>query len=619
MTAERTVILVGAGARAAAWAQAFEAAGAQVAAVVSRRAAGRDALGLAAAWRTDALDAALERFPQARVAVALPPRAAVEAGLVLARAGRSALLEAPLDGETLLEAREAALRASASLRVAHGWVTVPGVGWLREVLAGRQLRRMELEVRGLPETGGGGLAERLPHAVALVRRLAPGARVRSARLDDEATLVVAWEGAAPLMLKVSPGAPALELNAETVTGRVALRAAEDWQEAAVERPGGAWGRKRQAWASGATAIAAELLAPESLAGDTLADAVEVATLVQDVERALGRRLPPSQRGFAVGRASSAQAHGEVRRVDGARDGGAAGGSPPLRNEAVASWLERVGLRGPLPAASAVSALALPAERLPIELVALRAGLKPVVFLTLRPEQVDATLQAVSGYHVERVERRVAVGAQDVWDDRRDRGEPRVELYISKDRALAERARALQVEDPSRSLEALGGLLGYPPCCVAAFARQVDRANNTYTRYAIAARTAPGPWPWELNELSARLIEFFPCSYRCDAALTYARRVFAQLEQDDAAYAAAVRDALARTWLYFEHDAWLTVDARRVEVAPGAPAGLRPLAGALRAGDELVLTATRLEVRSDGEPRFSLARTDPGLGLLARFA
>src|SRR6185295_18863978 len=126
-----------------------------------------------------------------------------------------------------------------------------------------------------------------------------------------------------------------------------------------------------------------------------------------------------------------------------------------------------------------------------------------VFLTVRPDQVETTLAYFGDVHCERRERRVQVEAQDRWTDRRDRGEPRVELYISRDASLAREMARLQAdEDPTAALRQLGALAGYPPCCVDAFARQDDRANNSRNRYHTYARTlraggaAASLWPWQ---------------------------------------------------------------------------------------------------------------------------
>lgn len=191
---------------------------------------------------------------------------------------------------------------------------------------------------------------------------------------------------------------------------------------------------------------------------------------------------------------------------------------------------------------------------PFESWAFRAGIKPVAFLTVDLAREAATVAAFGDAHVERVERNVAVGPQDRWHDDRGQGAPRVELYVAHDPALARRAAELQ-RDPTRNLVALGALLGYPPCCVAAFGAQRDRSNNTLNRYLAAARTpvAAAPWPWPLNELHLRLIPFYPCSYRCEAALDFALATLDALDAAHPGSRAALAAHLARRVLYLDHD------------------------------------------------------------------
>ncbi|MCB9572040.1 MAG: DUF483 domain-containing protein [Kofleriaceae bacterium] len=296
-------------------------------------------------------------------------------------------------------------------------------------------------------------------------------------------------------------------------------------------------------------------------------------------------------------------------------------------ELAALGLRRQGAaRGAGPDVAAVE-IALPDA--PLELWSFRAGAKPVVFLTVDAEREAAVRAAFGGAHVERRERRVEIATQDRWIDDRGRGRPVVELYVARDPVLARRAAALQADaDPSHHLRELGDLLGYPTCCVDAFARQADRAHNTLNRYLAASRTAPGdaPWPWPLNELHVRLIPFYPCSYRCPAALRFAVATVAALDDAHPGAAAALRAALARPVVYLDHDRqlWLTGVAtaegvRYHRVARvGASPGLRALAADLAAGDTLAATDAVLDVRRAGQAVATWRRAEPGLGFVAPF-
>jgi hypothetical protein len=111
------------------------------------------------------------------------------------------------------------------------------------------------------------------------------------------------------------------------------------------------------------------------------------------------------------------------------------------------------------------------------------------------------------------------------------------LYISRDRARAERARSLDrmAAEGSGADEAreLGALLGYPPCCVEAFASLERRWPNRLPLAAAAERS---------TRFSPRLncaaldrfawIAWFPCAFDCDASQAIA---------DAAAQALSARD------------------------------------------------------------------------------
>ncbi len=267
--------------------------------------------------------------------------------------------------------------------------------------------------------------------------------------------------------------------------------------------------------------------------------------------------------------------------------------------------------GPLPEGPPAPLLAVPQPAAPFERFAFEAGLKPVVFLTLRPEDEARVRGSFPGAHVVRRARRVEVGPLDAWDDRRDRGEPRVELYVSRDPALAEEAARIQAEgDPSASLQALGALMGYPRCCVAAFAGQGDRSHNTWNRYATAARTGAGPWPAALNNLFAMVAPFFPCRYDCPEAARWAEAVLAAVAAAEPAVAAGLKAALAHPVLYFDdahqvvldghlEDGWVVY--RGVLVPPESPDDLRRLAGGLGPAGRLRLDDDALRLEPAGGP------------------
>lgn len=274
---------------------------------------------------------------------------------------------------------------------------------------------------------------------------------------------------------------------------------------------------------------------------------------------------------------------------------------------------------------------------PIEAWAFRAGCKPVAFLTVEAAQEARVRGAFEGVFVERRERQVTIGAGDRWDDDRTRGAPRIELYVAREAAPAQRAATLQTADPSRHAAELGALFGYPPCCVAAFAAQRERGDNTRNRYEIAKRTMAAStsdaptnlddvWPWQLNELHLRLVAFYPCTYRCEAAREIAARTLAAIEVARPGTSARLRAALARPVLYVDHDrqVWLdgtsTSDGARYRAVDAIGRGhdLPEMAATIARGETLAMGAA-IEVARGGETIARIERRDPTPGFLARFA
>jgi hypothetical protein len=540
--------------------------------------------------------AALVRHPDARVVIALPPRAALEAALEVAAAGRRGLVEAPLP---LWAGGQ--LPARSGVQVAHGWVTL-GRRWFEQVIA-RGVSNVELLVEGLPEAPGGDLEEVVVHALALLRRLFPGAEPRSVRLQGEGALQADFEAASGVRI---------ELRARTSGQRLDARATGDgfsatwrWQpdEEIRELHAGRSAVRRVHSAGGSERALAQLLDPDRHGGDTLADASAVLALSRRTLALLPHPLPIGARRFH-------QAAARERRYP----------DDPLAP---------LGLRGPLEAGPDAGMLEVPRLQEPFELWSFRAGLKPVVFLTLDPSEVQRTRRWFNDAHVEVRERRVASDVHDTWVDRRDLGEPRVELYISRDAALARRAAELQAgTDPSAAARELGELMGYPACCVEAFSELADRSNNSRNRYATAARTPPGRWPWELDNFFVMLVPFFPCRYDCDRALGYARAALAELEQAHPGARADLQRMLSRPVLYFSHQQLLVFDGSRqtgqleyrgVEVARDAPAGFRRLARMAAAADGLVLDDTAIRFFRGRREWATLERTDPALGVIADFS
>lgn len=577
--------MAGTGRRARAWYDVIaHAARLRLVEIVERHPGG---LTEAPAPRSGSLERALAEHPRALVAAALPPRAALEAARVLCEAGRRGVVEAPLALEPAWP------EPSTGVQVAHGWVTLPGRRWTEQLLSRAAFDRIALRVSGLPETPDGDGDEVLVHALALALRLAPEARLLRADAESEArTDVVLETPELCIELRAEARGHALDVEIEGVGARArwSWRPHEEIRELSARTT-------RHATLPAEVRALRQLVDPERTDGDDLARAARV----RDLAREIATRIP--------GRAPARRVFAHSARL------------------ASVDPLAALGLSGELPSAPpAVPDLDVPLPPEPLELWAFRAGLKPVLFLTLAPDDEARARDWVGGAHVERRERRVATDAQDAWTDRRDRGEPRVELFVSRDPTLARRAAELQAHaDPGASIARLGALMGYPACCVQAFAGQVDRSNNSRNRYATAARTpAPGPWHWQLANSVVMLVPFFPCSYLCPRALAFARATLSAAETEHAGLTERLRDALAHPVLYFLHQHALSLRDARVEgrrahyrsvaVDGGAPPAFRRLAGTVAAGTSLSFGESALEI--DGVA--TLRRVDPALGLLMPF-
>ena len=597
----RPIVLVGGGERAVAWLHWLQRS-ARLRVIASAIRAPHEAA--TELPHCESLDEAIARHPDAAFAVALPPRAALDGALRLAAAGATAVVEAPLH-EALIDIELDP--AADGVRVAHGWVTLRGVRALAPVIQRAGGGRLRIEIAGLPEAGHGDPAEVLVHAAALVRALLPHAGASSARYADGGALEVdvvapsargGWT--AQLRLLTSGQRLAVEMQGHGETARWSWEPDRE----SVTRDGQPL-VAAHATPAGAVRALAQLL-PEAARGDGLREAAAALRLARDC-----RALLPTP--LAIGARPLRQSASIAQRRP--RD-----------------LLGRLGLRGQLAPGGGsppqVLAEAVPTE--PFELWAFRAGVKPVAFLTVRPDEVERTLAFFGDVPVVRRNRRVRVADQDCWTDRRDQGEPRVELYISRDAGLAERAAYLQAEvDPSRALDELGALLGYPACCVQAFAQQDDRANNSRNRYCSQARTpaAPTPWPWELNNLHTLIAPFYPCSYRCEHARTWARATLEALARHHPQLVDTLRARLFRPVLYFDHDHQLVFDGegtedrisyRAVALPPCASPQLGALATAIAHGDRLAFDDRQLLVEHRGQVVLRLERTDPALGFIAPF-
>lgn len=538
-----------------------------------------------AAQGVEGLSPALASAPDAAVAAwCKGPREASEVATLLSERAAPSLIH-PLPHATGVGGDH-----RGHVQLALGWLTLAGLPAITRLLAEAPVQAVRLRARGAPEGATDALDVVLRHALALVGRLGAEISVESARLphEDELQLELRVDKR-PWTLSLGARGHGLELVAQTARGAFTFRA--DAQSEVLARPGSE--PRAAPLASWEERSLKQLLEPVS--STSLEQARAALALVDQVEQALERRLPP----------------------------------PPSRVRAAAQgeWLARIGLRGALPDAAPASVIAPPALPMPAEAMLYAASLVPAVFLTVEPERAALLAAQLPGL-VERVERRVLVEPGDRWVDDRERGEPRVEIYAARTREHLDRLMALQRGDPSASLAEIGALLGYPACCVQVFAAQVTRADNTLNRYATAARTSVGaPWPGWLDDTSLKLLPHFACTYRCESSLARAASLTAELARSQPELLVRLKSFLCGPVLYFDHERSIRFDGEPAEggarfasvsVPGGAEPELARLAGAIALGDHLVLGEDTLSVRRESRTLFTLARTDPGLGLLLPF-
>ena len=278
----------------------------------------------------------------------------------------------------------------------------------------------------------------------------------------------------------------------------------------------------------------------------------------------------------------------------------------------------------------------------LELLAYEHGLKPALYLTLPRAEADAIAQRFGDHRMARVDYLFMYDA--VTDVRRRApaapGEgTHVDLFIARDAALVERARTIYEDPrgPSEHLAEMGAMLGYPPCCVEAFAALPDRSNNTAIRYASIARTRRLGLPFApvLNNLFAYVLPSFPCSYGCARSVAQAEAVLDLLARTQPDTAATLRRALARPVLFFDHARLVVLEGARLDGDVirygGVAGGLSPtedhavrerferaLCAVLTRGDGLRVTDGALEVLRGSARAAWLPRCEPSLGVLAPF-
>lgn len=178
-------------------------------------------------------------------------------------------------------------------------------------------------------------------------------------------------------------------------------------------------------------------------------------------------------------------------------------------------------------------------------VALFAGLKPLVRQLLPAAWVPAARAKFAPLGLA-LEEAATVGT--AVQRRGSREDPGLRtLFVSRDAALAQEAARLE-SSPDHDRE-LGGLLGYPRCCVDAYLEtQPPRRNGTVVAAAWARtrQAGQGPRP-RLNVLDLAVfhyVSWLPCSFACRPSLAHADAVAAHLARRHGQFLGAAHGAPA---------------------------------------------------------------------------
>jgi len=192
-----------------------------------------------------------------------------------------------------------------------------------------------------------------------------------------------------------------------------------------------------------------------------------------------------------------------------------------------------------------------------------------------------------------------------------------EWFGGYDRADVEQAlrwtqQLEQARDKAEAAELMqqcGSLLGYPPCCTAAFAARPAPWLDSYVWVHLANRLAtPGPVPWEVNAAAGFFLDYVPCSLACQATVQRCQQIVNRYRAIEDAHLEDYVHAMQHPWLMsLENEAdvlelvtnWDGRD-ERLPFAPGIRNGDGALLDRAAQGDALRVGADRLIATRDGE-------------------
>lgn len=179
-----------------------------------------------------------------------------------------------------------------------------------------------------------------------------------------------------------------------------------------------------------------------------------------------------------------------------------------------------------------------------DLMLLEAGARDLIRLSCAASRAPAIAGALErrGLAVSTWRRALQPAVRSAADDYIMSSEPtddfaaphaRAMLFVARDPSLSELGESFATNDGI-----LGGLLGYPPCCVLAYARH--REHHAARLEPAFARGSSEPMPYWTNTLldvfGWHLSSHFPCSSGCEPTRLQAARSWSALAAADAGYA-----------------------------------------------------------------------------------
>jgi hypothetical protein len=201
-------------------------------------------------------------------------------------------------------------------------------------------------------------------------------------------------------------------------------------------------------------------------------------------------------------------------------------------------------------------------------IALEAGLKPMLRELLPVAAIDEARERFerAGWLTE-ASPLVFGPTRDGWlgrpesreDTVREPREERRPLYVGRDRGALREAIAAELARTTDGARALGGLLGYPPCCVEAFVGRTDRRAAGLWAAAAARSERFLPRLNVLDHAILSYVAFFPCRFDCPDAAARADALAALLARRHPALVSRIDAALARPRLVLAPEIQLALD------------------------------------------------------------